>query len=453
MNLNLGKPNEKQRLFLTDTHSVVGYGGARGGGKSWAVRTKATIMALSHGGIKQLIVRRTYPELTNNHILPLRSMLHGIVKYNDRDKRMVFRNGSSINFGYCASDADLLRYQGQEYDIIYIDEATQFTEYQISVIRACIRGVNSFPKRLYLTCNPGGVGHAYVKRIFIDREYLPGERAEDFSFTQALVTDNTALCREQPRYVEQLDALPENLRRAWRDGDWDACEGAYFPEFRREVHVCQPFKIPREWRRFRAFDYGLDCFACLWIAVDSSGNAYVYRELSEGGLGISQAAGKAVGLTEEDEAIYCTYAPPDMWSRSQESGKEKADLFRRGGLNGIVKSSNDREAGWLCIKELLRLNADGEARLRIFSNCRELIKNLPLLQIDEKRPTDCSTEPHEITHIPDALRYFAVSWARPAELPKVQDFRQKWTSDMWEDYYSASDYEREIMKKKWGDPC
>lgn len=452
MRLNLGKPNEKQRLFLTDAHSVVGYGGARGGGKSWAVRTKAVIMALSHSGIKQLIVRRTYPELTNNHILPLRAKLHGIVKYNDRDKRMVFRNGSAIHFGYCASDADLLRYQGQEYDIIYIDEATQFTEYQISVIRACIRGVNSFPKRLYLTCNPGGVGHAYVKRIFIDREYLPGERAEDFSFTQALVTDNTALCREQPRYVEQLDALPENLRRAWRDGDWDACEGAYFPEFRREVHVCQPFKIPREWRRFRAFDYGLDCFACLWIAIDSAGNAYVYRELSEPSLGISQAAGKAVSLTEEDEAIYCTYAPPDMWSRSQESGKEKADLFRQGGLKGIVKSSNDREAGWLCIKELLRLNADGESRLHIFSTCKELIKNLPLLQIDVKHPTDCSTEPHEITHIPDALRYFAVSWARPAELPKVRDIRTKWTRDMWEDYNSASDSERAIMRNKWGEP-
>lgn len=452
MELNLGRPNEKQRLFLTDTHSVVGYGGARGGGKSWAVRTKAVIMALSHGGIKQLIVRRTYPELTNNHILPLRAQLHGIIKYNDRDKRMTFGNGSSINFGYCNSDSDLLRYQGQEYDIIYIDEATQLTEYQISVIRACIRGVNSFPKRLYLTCNPGGVGHAYVKRIFIDREYLSGERAEDFSFTQALVTDNTALCREQPRYVEQLDALPENLRRAWRDGDWDACEGAYFPEFRREIHVCMPFRIPREWRRYRAFDYGLDCFACLWIAVDSVGNAYVYREISESGLGISQAAQTAVANTDKDEAIYCTYAPPDMWSRSQESGKAKVDLFRRGGLGGIVKSSNDRESGWLCIKELLRLSKEGEARLHIFATCRELIRTLPLLQIDRTHPTDCATEPHEITHVPDALRYFAVSWARPAELPRLQDQREKWTRDMWEDYNSASDTEREIMKNKWGEP-
>ncbi|MBR2460907.1 MAG: phage terminase large subunit [Clostridia bacterium] len=452
MEIKLGRPNEKQRLFLLDTHAVVGYGGARGGGKSWAVRTKAVIMALSHGGIKQLIVRRTYPELTNNHILPLRALLHGIAKYNDRDKRMVLPNGSSINFGYCASDADLLRYQGQEYDIIYVDEATQLTEHQLSVLRVCIRGVNSFPKRLYLTCNPGGVGHAYIKRIFIDRRYLPGETADDYSFTQALVTDNVALCKEQPQYVKQLDALPESLRRAWRDGDWDACEGAYFPEFRRDLHVCQPFPIPGDWRRFRAFDYGLDCFACLWIAVDSSGNAYVYREVSESGYGISVAAEKAVSMTTEEERIYCTYAPPDMWSRSQESGKEKVDLFRAAGLKGIVRSSNDREAGWLCIKELLRLNADGEPRLKIFSNCSELIKNLPLLQIDSRYPTDCSTEPHEITHIPDALRYFAVSFARPAALPRVRDSRRKWTEDMLSDYYSASEEEQEIMRRRWGDP-
>lgn len=452
MILKLGSPSEKQKLFLSDRHAVVGYGGARGGGKSWAVRTKAVIMALAHDGIKQLIVRRTYPELTNNHILPLRRQLNGLVKYNDRDKRLVFENGSAISFGYCAGDADLLRYQGQEYDIVYIDEATQLTELQIGVLRACIRGVNRFPKRLYLTCNPGGVGHAYVKRIFIDRRYVDGERPEDYSFIQALVTDNAALCREQPQYLEQLDALPEGLRRAWRDGDWDACEGAYFSEFRREKHVVEPFAIPDTWRRFRAFDYGLDCFACLWVAVDGSGCLYVYRELSRGGLGISEAAEAAIGMTPSDECIYCTYAPPDMWSRSQESGKEKAELFRRAGLAGIVKTSGDREAGWLCVKELLRLGVDGEPRLKIFSSCRELIRCLPLLQVDMRCPTDCAVEPHDITHIPDALRYFAVSRARAASLPSVKDVRRRWTEDMRSDYYGADDEEREMMRKRWGDP-
>ncbi|MBQ9116284.1 MAG: phage terminase large subunit [Clostridia bacterium] len=452
MEIKIGRPNPKQEIFLKDTHAVVGYGGARGGGKSWAVRTKAKIMALSHGGIKQLIVRRTYPELTSNHILPLRRELHGLIKYNDRDKRMDFPNGSSITFGYCASDKDLLRYQGQEYDVIYIDEATQLTEYQISVLRVCIRGVNDFPKRLYLTCNPGGVGHAYVKRIFIDREFLPGEKGEDYSFTRALCSDNLALCRLQPDYVDQLNALPDGLRRAWRDGDWDACEGAYFPEFRRDMHVCQPFEIPDSWRRFRAFDYGLDCFACLWVAVDSSGNAFVYRELAAEGLGISAAAEMALSLTPDDERIYCTYAPPDMWTRSQESGKEKAYLFRAAGLGGIVRSSNDRESGWLCIKELLRLGADGQPRLKIFSNCAKLIKHLPLLQIDVSHPTDCSTQPHEITHVPDALRYFAVAWARPATLPQIRDERRVWSDDMLEDYRNASESERDMLRRRWGEP-
>lgn len=128
---------------------------ARGGGKSWAVRTKAKLLALKYPGIRILIVRRTYPELTNNHILILRSETLGIARYNDKDKMLKFNNGSSINFAYCARDTDLDRLQGVEYDIIFLDEATQLSEWQMKTITACLRGVNDFPKRVYYTCNPG----------------------------------------------------------------------------------------------------------------------------------------------------------------------------------------------------------------------------------------------------------------------------------------------------------
>ena len=166
---------------------------------------------------------------------------------------------------YCARDADLDALQGQEYDVIYLDEATQLSEYQMKAITACCRGVNSFPKRIYYTCNPGGQGHAYIKRIFIERRYLANENPDEYAFIQALVDDNTALMEAQPDYVAQLDALPEKLREAWRFGRWDVFEGQVFGEFvddpehykdRRFSHVIEPFKVPESWRIYRGFDWG-----------------------------------------------------------------------------------------------------------------------------------------------------------------------------------------------------
>ena len=159
MDIFINEPNEKQKLFLSDRHKHIAFGGARGGGKSWAVRTKAVLLALRYSGIKMLIVRRSYPELINNHINPLREELYGLAGYNKSEKVFTFPNGSTIKFGYCNNDKDLDQYQGAEYDVIFLDEATQLQEMWIKKIIACVRGVNSFPKRDYYTCNPGGSSH------------------------------------------------------------------------------------------------------------------------------------------------------------------------------------------------------------------------------------------------------------------------------------------------------
>lgn len=148
-------PTPKQQRFLLADSRYVAYGGARGGGKSHAVRLKAALLALTYAGIRIIIVRRTYPELLENHIRKLSAELSGIAVYKEVDKSLTFPNGSRIVFGYCATEADVLRYQGQEYDILMIDEATQLTEYQFQWLDAMVRGVNKFPKRTYLTCNPG----------------------------------------------------------------------------------------------------------------------------------------------------------------------------------------------------------------------------------------------------------------------------------------------------------
>ena len=165
--LTIGRPNPRQREFLACEKKYVAFGGARGGGKSWAVRTKAKLLALRYPGIRLLLVRRTYQELEANHIRFLRRELANLAEYRATARQFAFPNGSVLDFGYCAADGDMDRYQGAEYDVIFLDEATQLKEEWMRQFAACLRGVNGFPKRLYYTCNPGGPGHGYIKRLFI----------------------------------------------------------------------------------------------------------------------------------------------------------------------------------------------------------------------------------------------------------------------------------------------
>jgi phage terminase large subunit len=401
LRLQLYKPTPKQEEFLRAKTKYVAYGGSRGGGKSYAVRLKATLMALKYTGIKMLLLRRTYPELLENHMRIMALDLAQVAKYKDSDKTLNFVNGSRINFGYCDSDADLARYQGQEYDVIFMDEATQFSEYQFQVLRACLRGVNDFPKRFYLTCNPGGPGHEWVKRLFIDRVYRDGENPDDYTFIRSTVYDNAPLMRQNPGYVEQLQSLSDDLRRAWLEGDWDLYAGQYFTEFRREIHVIEPFEVPSWWRIYRAFDYGLDMLACLWAAFDDSGNCYIIRELCEPDLIVSEAAKRIKEMSPEP--VYETLAPPDLWNRQKDTGRSMWELFEDNGVK-LTRADANRVQGWINVKEWLKPvpSPDGDgmtARLKIFSNCAELIRCLPALQRDAKNPTDCATVPHEITHV------------------------------------------------------
>ena len=180
--VKLERPNPRQEEFLKCEKKYVAFGGARGGGKSWAVRTKAVLMALKYPGIRILLVRRTMPELESNHLRFLRRQLAGVAEYKAASRQLVFPGGSVLELGYCACDGDMDRYQGAEFDVICIDEATQLKEEWLRQFAACLRGVNEFPKRMYYTCNPGGPGHSYIKRLFIDRRFQAGENPDDYVF-------------------------------------------------------------------------------------------------------------------------------------------------------------------------------------------------------------------------------------------------------------------------------
>jgi phage terminase large subunit len=310
MTIDFGEANAKQRLFYLSTALYTAYGGARGGGKSHAVRIKALGGALGYAGITILILRRTYNDLQNSIIEPMLKMIpQGLGVYNGTMHMIYFANNSTIKFGHYDSDSSR-EYQGQQYDWIFIDEATQFTYDEFRTLGGCLRGVNTIPRRFYLTCNPGGVGHAWVKRLFIDKDYIndpknpeANENPEDYNFIFATVEDNAVLLENSPQYLQMLASLPEDIRRAHRYGDWDALAGQYFSEFRKDTHTIEPFAIPDNWVRYRAFDYGLDMFACLWIAVDFNGRCYVYREARVKKLIVSEAAALMQEMTLPNEKI------------------------------------------------------------------------------------------------------------------------------------------------------
>jgi len=262
--------------------------------------------------------------------------------------------------------------------------------------------------------------------------------------------------RTREWYEQTKKDLPRTYRQEYPATPEDAFsggEGAMFPEFDPLVHVVEPFPIPDHWQRFRTLDYGLDMLACYWIAIDTWGTAYVYREVHEPNLIISQAAHRIREATPLKEEIRITYAPPDLWNRRQDTGKSAADIFRENGIS-LVKSSNDRHSGWMAMKEWLKPydtldEQTGEkkvtAKLKIFSTCKNLIKYLPQLRRDENDPNDADTEPHDATHAPDAIRYFCVM--RNGVVRVKEDERRPTRAERFD--YDDEDEEDELSQSFW----
>lgn len=412
-----GEPSARQKEFFLSTAKHTAYGGARGGGKSWAMRRKFVLLASRYEGLRLLLLRRTFPELESNHILPLLSELNGFAKYNQTQRVFKFPNGSLLKLGYCDADKDVYQYQGQEYEVIGLEEATQFTPFQMQFIATSNRTTRTdFSPRMYYTCNPGGPGHDYIKRLFIDRDFVEGEEPSDYVFIPARVSDNTALMTADPTYVRNLQVLPEHLRRAYLDGDWDVIEGQFFTEFRREKHVCKPFAIPAEWRRFRAMDWGYNDPCCvLWFAVSPDKRVYVYREIYQNQ---TLAADMAALIKQENGVDRCSYtvASPDMWQkrgvRDAMGGESIAETFQRAGVP-LIKADNSRVVGWQRVRENFASAPDGLPFVQIFETCTNLIRTLPLLSIDPHDKEDVSDGCED--HAGEALRYGLMSRPSPAK--------------------------------------
>ncbi|MBQ6398246.1 MAG: phage terminase large subunit [Oscillospiraceae bacterium] len=448
--LLIPRPSAKQFRFMTETAKYICFGGARGGGKSWAVRVLAVMLSYQYAGIVCCIIRKTYPELRENHIKQLRQMLRcgqsdALARYNDSEKKISFPNGSTILFRYLETESDEGRFQGTEVDVLFLDEATQHPEQRWDILKACVRGVNDFPKRIYLTCNPGGVGHGWVKRLFIDRQFKPDEKPEEYVFIQSLVTDNKALMREQPDYLDQLRSLPPKQREAWLYGNWEIFEGQFFEDFRavpdlveaekhgckltadelrqahRWCHVIPPIDLsrgePRHWTIYRSYDFGYGKpFSCAWWAVDYDGVFYRIMELygctdtpNEGLRWTPDQQFKRIAEIEKEhpwlrgkkiEGV----ADPAIWDASR--GESIADTAMRYGVY-FVPGDHERIPGWMQCHYRLQFDDDGYARMYVFDNCKGFIRTIPLMMFDDHHPEDLDTDLED--HIADEWRYMCMT--------------------------------------------
>ncbi len=417
---------KKQKMFCDASAYEVLYGGAAGGGKSFGQLIDAMLFALRYPKSKQVIFRRTYAELEKSLIRASLSLYpKEIYSYSRTVHTGTFINGSLIDFAYCDSEDDVYKYQSAEYDVIRFDELTHFTESMYVYLTSRCRGANDFPKQIKSTTNPGGIGHSWVKSRFID--IGAAQKVHKISgitrvFIPAVATENVFLMKSDPDYTKRLMQLDERDVRALLYGEWELGAGRFFESFSRAVHVMEPFEMSGECRKYIALDYGLDMLAAYKIAVDSMGFAYVLDEVYEGkdsggrGLIVSEAAAQIKKLCGDDD-IYAIFAPPDLWNRQKDSGKSVARLFFENGVR-LTRVSNSRVSGWLDLKEwLMPFEIESgikTARLKIFSNCKNLIRTMSAIQCDSHNPSDCAKTPHELTHAPDALRYFVASNPRAA---------------------------------------
>ena len=452
--------SEKQTLFdrAVEENDNTLYGGAKGGGKSAGLRRVMIKRRLQYPRTTGVIFRRTYPELYENHI----SKLHGefpelMQYYSEKHKQLTLPNGSVLKFRYCQHRSDLETQRGQEYDDLGIEEAGQWPEEWFFTIKQANRtSVDGYSPKTILTGNPGGVGHKWMKRMFITKQHTPEEAEETWAYVEALVDDNPWLMRDGGKYKRTLQ-MEKNpmLRSAYLEANWDIAAGQFFQEFRRDIHVLPAsFKIEDHWYRFGGYDHGFNHPASFhWCATNEDGDVFVYREFVRAGMRVDELS-DAFCSFKDTARLQDIRAGHDIWADRGAGSKKnhvatiandffdfsKGQLVFKKATIGRVQGANQVRQ-YLAPVERQLVNPENRRevitiqrpRLFILESCPVLIDTLTRLTHDPDNVEDVlkvdavDGDPFSGDDAYDSFRYALMS-RPPLSLPKKKGWRERYKS-------------------------
>jgi hypothetical protein len=422
------EPFPRQREFHDSGAKYRLFGGAAGPGKSKALLYEAIYQAHLHAGVDTLLMRRTYPELEASLITYFRRDVprEWYEKYNEQKHIVTWLNGSTTRFAFCDTENDVYRYQGSEYLFIGVDELTHFTlkQWQFLTSRNRCRLQGAKPCMAGAT-NPGNIGHAWVKALWVDRVPAPGmDRTDqydpgDYEFIHATIADNR-LYADDAEYKKTLGQLPEALRRAFLDGEWDVYAGQYFDIFSPERHTVRAEQVQLEaWTpRWISIDWGFEHpSAVYWHATRADGVMVTYREFVQNRLSprmlATAIAERSVDRVGRTERIRDVYLSPDAFAQ-RTADASIADQLGDGlagmGLPRPTPADNDRVGGWMLMYQALEAD-----HWLIADNCARLIENLPTLTRDPANVED--TLKCDGDDPADAARYGLKSALEPGRAP------------------------------------
>ncbi|MFA5152855.1 MAG: phage terminase large subunit [Clostridia bacterium] len=442
---DLFKPTAKQTeaIKAADTHRYTLYGGSAGGGKSFWIRMYILRKMLKWysenqiKGIRAAIFCEDYPSLKDRHLSKMQYEFPewlGSIKESTTDG-LGFHFKPEWGGGVIAlrNLDDPSKYLSSEFALIAIDELTKNDKIVFDTLRMRLRWPGIEDTKFIAATNPGEKGHQWVKDIWINGKFDPNEKEKDqFIYVPARCYDNPYL---PDSYLNALKSLPEKMRKAYEEGDWNTFEGQYFTEWDKSIHVVSKFDIPVTWRKIRCIDVGgrNGWTACVWLAIDYDGNVWAYREYYATGLDSDEHAKKIKELSKDE---FYPYTVIDSSAFSKIGLPETiAEVYTRNGVEGLVPASKKRVDGWDFVHQYLRIE-DGP-KLKFFSDCVNCTRTIPELIHDKNRPEDVDSDGED--HLADALRY-GLQTLRGTSSDKPQNGVQKRLAQLYNSPTSFNHY-------------